>query len=100
MNSATQQWVLQPPLPHLPLTRSLRYLVEKLNGKIGDYIGIAPKEICRDATHLEVFFQDVLDKGGEGIILRDPTSPYEVGRSPGYLKHKASFLPRIFASSS
>jgi ATP-dependent DNA ligase len=42
---------------------------------------------------METFFQDVIDKGGEGIILRDPTAPYESGRSKGYLKHKVLTLP-------
>jgi len=37
---------------------------------------------------MEVFFQDVVDKGGEGIILRDPRCSYEPGRSRGFLKHK------------
>ncbi len=35
-------------------------------------------------------FQDVIDKGGEGVILRDPVSLYQPGRSAGYLKHKVS----------
>jgi len=42
--------------------------------------------------HLEGFFQDILDKGGEGIILRDPSAPYREGRSPGFLKHKVGVL--------
>ena len=38
--------------------------------------------------HMEKFFQDIIDKGGEGIILRDPEAPLQRGRSRGYLKHK------------
>lgn len=37
-------------------------------------------------------FQDILDKGGEGVILRDPASPNEPGRSPGFLKHKVTAI--------
>jgi len=29
-----------------------------------------------------------MDQGGEGIILRDPSTPFETGRSKGFLKHK------------
>jgi len=29
-----------------------------------------------------------MDQGGEGIILRDPESPQQGGRSKGFLKHK------------
>jgi DNA ligase 1 len=49
---------------------------------------LAEYERCKDIPHLEAFFQDVIDKGGEGIILRDPNSPYKPGLSTGYLKHK------------
>ena len=54
------------------------------------YISVAPHEPCRDEAHLEKFFQDILDKGGEGIILQDPLCLYKPGRSHGYLKHKVS----------
>jgi ATP-dependent DNA ligase len=37
---------------------------------------------------MQQFLQDIIDMGGEGIILRDPLSPYQVGRSSGFLKHK------------
>jgi len=55
------------------------------------YLSLAKFEECKDMQHLYQFFQDVLDKGGEGIILRDPNSPYKPGRSQGYLKHKVTF---------
>ena len=49
---------------------------------------VAEKVVCRDVQHLEEFFQDVVDAGGEGVILRDPAAPLQPGRSTGYLKHK------------
>ena len=52
------------------------------------HVEVAPMVICKDINHLEVYYQDILDAGGEGIILRDPKTPYEAGRSKGYLKHK------------
>jgi DNA ligase 1 len=52
------------------------------------YIELAQTEVCKDTEHLERFFQDIIDKGGEGIILRDPSAPYQPGRAHGYLKHK------------
>jgi len=54
------------------------------------YISVAGKIVCEGVAHLERFFQDVVDAGGEGIILRNPHSPYEPGRSAGYLKHKVT----------
>ena len=57
------------------------------------YIKLAPYEVCKDTNHLERIFQDIMDQGGEGIILRDPQSPYQAGRSSGFLKHKVSISP-------
>lgn len=53
-----------------------------------EYIQVAPMVECTGTPHLEIFLQDIIDKGGEGIILRDPSAPLMSGRSPGYLKHK------------
>ena len=52
------------------------------------YVEVALREVCSGVPHLESFFQDVLDKGGEGVILRDPNALYQAGRATGYLKHK------------
>ena len=52
------------------------------------YVELARWKKCQDTTHLQSLFQDILDQGGEGIILRDPNSPQQSGRSSGYLKHK------------
>jgi len=49
---------------------------------------VAPKELCSGVAHLEKLFQDIVDKGGEGVILRDPIAPLQSGRSTGFLKHK------------
>jgi len=40
--------------------------------------------------HLQAFMQGIIDQGGEGIILRNPASPYEPGRSRGFLKLKTA----------
>jgi len=62
------------------------------------FIDIADKEVYRDVAHLESFFQDVIDRGGEGIILRDPQSLLQPGRTTSYLKHKVS--PILHSPSS
>ena len=66
-----------------------------MGGKKWKHVEIAPREVCRDANHLEVFLQDVIDKGGEGIILRDASEQYHPGRARGYLKHKVSTIFQI-----
>ena len=52
------------------------------------YVEIAPRVECKGMDHLEEYFHDIIEQGGEGIILRDPSAPYKPGRSTGYLKHK------------
>jgi len=52
------------------------------------YVDIAEKVDCKGNEHLESFFQDVIDRGGEGIILRDPQALLQPGRTTSYLKHK------------
>ena len=65
--------------------------MERVAKKEWKYITVAPKVECKGTSHLESFFQDVIDVGGEGVILRDPSAPYQPGRSPGYLKHKVNY---------
>ena len=67
--------------------------MNSLDGQSWKFLEVARKEVVKDTDHLESFLQDVLDKGGEGVILRNPASPYEPGRSSGYLKHKVFKLP-------
>jgi len=63
---------------------------DALGGKEHRFIKIAPHTVCKDTDHLEKIFQDIMDQGGEGIILRDPWGPFESGRSSGFLKHKVT----------
>jgi len=69
-----------------------------LNGKNHRFILVAPYKLCEGTDHLEKIFQDIMDQGGEGIILRDPYSPQQSGRSSGFLKHKVLrlHLPSLF----
>ena len=66
---------------------------DALNGKEHHrFIQVAPYQVCEGTDHLEKIFQDIMDQGGEGIILRDPSTSFEVGRSRGFLKHKVSHI--------
>jgi DNA ligase 1 len=80
-------------------TTLMRYVEEYFRGREGGgCVEVARREVCRDSNHMDVFLQDVLDGGGEGIILRDPSSLYTPGRSPGFLKHKVSIpLQTLFS---
>ena len=41
--------------------------------------------------HLTAIYQEILQQGGEGIMLKDPQSPYEGKRSKYMLKYKPAF---------
>jgi DNA ligase-1 len=64
-----------------------------------DYIGrekppftqAHPHEVCRDLDHLRAELARIEALGGEGLMLREPRSKYEIGRSWTLLKVK-SFL--------
>jgi DNA ligase-1 len=62
--------------------------VETLGDKPHPFIEVVKKEVCKNKNHMEEFLQNVVDMGGEGIILRDPLASNESGRSKGFLKHK------------
>lgn len=52
------------------------------------HIRIIPQALCRNADHLMTKLMTVDAAGGEGLVLRNPVSPYETGRSPNALKVK------------
>lgn len=65
--------------------------VAALQSKIPGFLEVAPRQRCEGMAHLDRFLQDIIDKGGEGVIVRDPELEYEPGRSRGFLKHKVRF---------
>lgn len=44
---------------------------------------------CEGKEHLKEFNSKVLAKGGEGVVLRESGSPYQVGRSSSLRKFKS-----------
>jgi DNA ligase 1 len=49
----------------------------------------------REPGDLDAFFQHVADKGGEGVVLRAPKSPYVSGYTPLLLKKKVVDVERM-----
>lgn len=58
---------------------------------------IAPHWVCRDECHLEDILDEIATRGGEGIVLRAPGSPYEHQRS-GHAR-KLRLSPRAQAAA-
>ena len=40
---------------------------------------------------MKSFYKDIIDNGGEGIMIKHPLSSYENGRSNYMLKYKPAF---------
>jgi DNA ligase-1 len=53
------------------------------------HVEIIQQEICRNQDHLKRKLKEIESKGGEGLILRKPGSPYITGRSYDLLKVKS-----------
>ena len=52
---------------------------------------VAKQTIVKNDAHLDSMYQDIIQNGGEGIMLKDPNSPYEDKRSNYLLKYKPNF---------
>ena len=64
-----------------------------LRSAIGDadnlYASVLDQDACKGEQHLRERLEEVEAQGGEGLMLREPGSAYEVGRSTTLLKVKS-----------
>jgi DNA ligase-1 len=52
------------------------------------YAEVLEQQICKNEAHLRSKLREIESRGGEGVMLRKPDSPYTVGRSHDLLKVK------------
>jgi len=71
-----------------PFERRLEFVRDAFARKKARYADAHPHERCRDLAHLRDELTRVEALGGEGLMLRQPSSAYEVGRSATLLKIK------------
>lgn len=45
-------------------------------------------KLCKSNRHLDEFYNGIISTGGEGVVLRNMVSLYELRRSDNYLKYK------------
>lgn len=53
------------------------------------YIKIIRQSTCKDKNHLKAFLKEVETKSGEGVVIRNPDSPYINKRTAQALKVKS-----------
>ncbi len=78
-------------VPNAPggLAERLNKLRQYLNSQPLKHLRIIPQIICINKNQLDAQLKQVELKGGEGLVLRNPQSQYETGRSLNALKVKS-----------
>jgi DNA ligase 1 len=68
--------------------RRLEFLADTMRSQTLTYAALHPHELCKNVNHLREELQRIEALGGEGLMLRQPGSHYEVGRSATLMKVK------------
>jgi DNA ligase-1 len=71
-----------------PFERRMKFLAETIRDQAFAHAALHPHELCKNVDHLREELQRVEALGGEGLMLRQPGSLYEVGRSTTLVKVK------------
>jgi len=57
-------------------------------GHPATHVRIIEQIACQGADQLDAFLEDIESMGGEGVVVKDPTLPFQAGRSAHVLKVK------------
>lgn len=82
-------YVFDVPNAKGDLFQRLAVLERYLQENPTPHIEIIPQILVENSAHLQQFFSDIQRLGGEGVVVRNPNSPYIHGRSAQILKLKA-----------
>eukprot|EP00026_Physarum_polycephalum_P001298 Phypoly_transcript_01299.p1 GENE.Phypoly_transcript_01299~~Phypoly_transcript_01299.p1 ORF type:complete len:1145 (+),score=200.33 Phypoly_transcript_01299:2-3436(+) len=78
------------PFHHLPFEKRYFHLLSNID--LNDsLVTVAPRVLCNDTMHVDMFVQNIIENGGEGVILRQIHSRYRFGRTSTLFKLKSSF---------
>ncbi|HEX3654530.1 MAG TPA: DNA ligase [Pirellulales bacterium] len=80
--------IFDAPALREPFEERIEYLCDCFSQLRLRYVGVLPQQQCRSLEHLRDELELVLAGGGEGLMLRQPGSQYESGRSSTLLKVK------------
>jgi DNA ligase-1 len=53
-----------------------------------NHVNIIPQTVCTGKDHLDEFLKEIESKGGEGVIIKDPSQEYNKDKTPYVLKVK------------
>lgn len=60
--------------------------------KIPSGLKVLSWKVIKNNQHFNSYFNDLLTKGAEGVMLRNPKTPYEFKRTKNLLKYKPIYL--------
>ena len=80
--------VFDAPAMSDPFEERMRFLADCLATVKSEYAIAHEQQRCRDFEHLRTELARIETLGGEGLMLRQPGSKYEAGRSTSLLKVK------------
>jgi DNA ligase-1 len=80
--------IFDAPAQEAPFEDRLSFLRDALAGTKAGHVQLHQHELCRSLDHLRGELARVESLGGEGLMLREPGSRYQIGRSPSLLKVK------------
>ena len=73
----------------MPVSSAVESRVKRLQGlSMPCHVHVVAHIRCRGRSHLEALYDDVVARGGEGVMLRKARGKYEHGRSDALLKLK------------
>ncbi len=67
----------------------IRFLADAVKAWNAPFASLHPHELCKSIAHLREELVRVEQLGGEGLMLREPGSKYQAGRSASLLKVKS-----------
>ena len=80
--------VFDAPALKEPFEERVRFVAETVSTLGSEYVQAHEHLLCKGLEHLREELQRIESLGGEGLMLRQPGSPYEAGRSTSLLKVK------------
>lgn len=82
-------FVFDVPDANGTLLERLAFLEDFLDKNPNDFIKIIPQLPINSKEEMQNYFEEIINKGGEGLVLRNPNLPYERKRSSSALKYKS-----------
>lgn len=83
--------IFDAPAMDEPFEERLKFVEDRVQEIGSEYLGALEHARCKDLSHMKGELVRIESLGGEGLMLREPGSRYEAGRSMSLLKVKTFY---------